>query len=72
MVECITNTIVINLASEDNSNILAADEGLQASTTNELDNHMEKGTLVDDDNPNVYTDNTIHDFIRSQAIQMKS
>ena len=72
MVEHLNNIIVINLESDNKSDELATDEGLQASTTNELDNHMEKGTLVDDDNPNVYTDNTIHDFIRSQAIQMKS
>jgi hypothetical protein len=37
---------VINLGSEDNSDKLAADEGLQASTTNELDNDMEKKHLL--------------------------
>jgi hypothetical protein len=33
---------------------------------------MEKGTLVDDHNPNVHTDNTVCDLLKSTAIQMKS
>ncbi len=48
MVKVTTNTIAINLGSEETSNGLAADEGLHASKTNEL----EKGT-IDDDHPNV-------------------
>ncbi len=72
MVECITNTIVINLGSEGNSDKLAADENLQASTTNQLDNNMEKRTLVDDHNPNVRTDNIVCDLLRNTAIQMKN
>jgi hypothetical protein len=72
MVEHVTNTIVINLGSEDNSDELAADEGLQASTTNELDNDTERETLVDDHDLNVHTDNTVCDLLRSTAIQMKN
>jgi hypothetical protein len=53
MVERITGMIVINLGSEDNSSKLVTDEGPQASTTNELDNDMEIGTLEDDHNPNI-------------------
>jgi hypothetical protein len=71
MVEHITNTIVINLGSENNSDELAADEGLQVSTTNELDNEMEKGTLKDDHNLYVKTDNTVCDLLRSTAMIMK-
>ncbi len=67
MVECITNMIVINLRSEDNSDELATVEGLHASTTNE----SEKGT-IDDAHPNVHTYNSIRDSLRSTAIMMKN
>jgi hypothetical protein len=72
MVEHLNNIIVINLESDNKSDELATDEGLQASTTNELDNDLEKGTLKDDHNPNVKTDNDICDLLRSMAMMMKN
>ncbi len=63
---------MINLGSEDNSDELATDEGLQASETNTLNNEMEKGTLEDDHNPNVKMDYTVCDLLRSTAMMMKN
>ncbi len=72
MVERISDTIVINLGSEDNSVELATDQGLHVRTTNESDNELEKGTIEDSHNPSVHMDNTVHDSLRSMAIMMKN